>query len=69
MDLMIAILPVVTRSSHLSPLHAFRIFACFLFFVSLPFSLINSMESTSCVLSFRMVFFYLVTTGWIFDFM
>ena len=24
------------------------------------------MESTSCVLSFRMVFFYLVTTGWIF---
>ena len=25
------------------------------------------MESTSSVLSFRMVFFYLVTTGWIFD--
>ena len=25
------------------------------------------MESTSYVLSFRMVFFYLVTTGWIFD--
>ena len=31
----------------------------------LPFSL--CMESTSYVLSFRMVFFYLVTTGWIFD--
>ena len=28
---------------------------------------INSMERTSYVLSFRMVFFYLVTTGWIFD--
>ena len=25
------------------------------------------MESTSYVLSFRMVFFYLVTTGWIFE--
>ena len=25
------------------------------------------MESTSCVLSFRMVFFYLVTTGRVFD--
>ena len=25
------------------------------------------MESRSYVLSFRMVFFYLVTTGWIFD--
>ena len=25
------------------------------------------LESTSYVLSFRMVFFYLVTTGWIFD--
>ena len=25
------------------------------------------MESTSYVLSFRMVFFYLVTMGWIFD--
>ena len=25
------------------------------------------MEGTSYVLSFRMVFFYLVTTGWIFD--
>ena len=35
------------------------------FFVPLPFSL--CMESTSYVLSFRMVFFYLVTTGWIFD--
>ena len=32
-------------------------------FVPLTFSL--CMESTSYVLSFRMVFFYLVTTGWI----
>ena len=36
------------------------------FLVPLPFSLINSMESMSYVLSFRMVLFYLVTTGWIF---
>ena len=35
------------------------------FFVPLPFSL--CMESTPYVLSFRMVFFYLVTTGWIID--
>ena len=38
------------------------------FFVPFPLSL--CMESTSYVLSFRMVFFvffYLVTTGWIFD--
>ena len=35
------------------------------FFVPLPFSLL-CMESTSYVLSFRMAFFYLVTTGWIF---
>ena len=46
---------------------------CFLFFPflfigerhSLPLSL--CMERTSYVLSFRMLFFYLVTTGWIFD--
>ena len=37
------------------------------YFVSLPFSLINSIESTSYVFPFRMVFFYLVTTDWIFD--
>ena len=37
-----------------------------LFFVPLPFSL--CMKSTSYVLSIRMMFFYLVTTGWIFDF-
>ena len=36
------------------------------FFVPFPLSLCI-MESTSYVLSFRMVFFYLVTTGWIFD--
>ena len=35
------------------------------FFVPCPLSL--CMESTSYVLSFLMVFFYLVTTGWIFD--
>ena len=35
------------------------------FFVPLPLSL--CMESTSYVLSFRMVFFYLGTSGWIFD--
>ena len=35
------------------------------FFVPFPLSL--CMESTSYVLSCRMVFFYLVTTGWIFD--
>ena len=35
------------------------------FFV--PFTLSLCMESASYVLSFRMVFFYLVTTGWIFD--
>ena len=34
-------------------------------FVTLPFSV--STESTSCVFPFRMVFFYLVTTGWVFD--
>ena len=32
-----------------------------------PFSLSLCMESTSYVLSFRMVFFYLVTMCWIFD--
>ena len=34
---------------------------------NVPFPLSLCMESTSYVLSFRMVFFYLVTTGWIFD--
>ena len=34
-------------------------------FVPYPFSLCT--ESTSYVFSFRMVFFYLVTMGWIFD--
>ena len=38
-----------------------------LYYYLLPFSLINSVESTSYVFSSRMVFFYLVTTGWIFD--
>ena len=35
------------------------------FFVQFPLSL--CMESTSYVLSFRMVFFYIVITGWMFD--
>ena len=35
------------------------------FSVPLPFSL--CMESTSYVLSFRMVYFYLVNTDWSFD--
>ena len=35
------------------------------FFIPLPFSL--CMESTPYVLSFWVVFFYIVTTGWIFD--
>ena len=62
--------PIATRV-------AFFIFALFLwrwrFFrvifvaLSLPFSLCRSMESTPYVLSFRMVFFYLLTTGWIID--
>ena len=41
------------------------IWRCRFFRVPLPFSL--CMESTSYIFSFRMVFFYLVTTGWIFD--
>ena len=35
------------------------------YFVPLHFS-ISSVESTSYVFSFRMAFFYLVTTGWLF---
>ena len=34
-------------------------------FVPFPLSLCT--ESTSYVLSFRIVFFYVVTTGWVFD--
>ena len=37
-----------------------------IFFIFVPFPLSLCMESTSYVLSFRIVFFYLVTTGWIF---
>ena len=36
-------------------------------YLFVPFPLCLCMDSTSYVLSFRMVFFYLVTTGWIFD--
>ena len=56
---------------------AITVFAIFFPFVHLEMSLFPSifctisvfscMESTSYVLSFRMVFFYLVTMGWIFD--
>ena len=42
-------------------------FFLFFPFVSLVMSLFPSMESTPYVLSFRMVFFYLVATGCIFD--
>ena len=35
--------------------------------IVVPLSFSLYMESTSYVFSFRMVFFYLVTTGWIFD--
>ena len=45
---------------------ALRLFCFILFpFCRFPFPL--CMESASCVFSFRMVFFYLVTTGWICD--
>ena len=40
------------------------LFPC-VFGTKVPFS--RCMESASCVFSFRIVFFYLVTTGWIFD--
>ena len=38
-----------------------------IFYAPLPFPLCMELECTLYVLSFRMVFFYLVTTGWIFD--
>ena len=38
-----------------------------IYFISVPFLLPLGIESTSYILSFRMVLFYLVTTGWIFD--
>ena len=64
--------PTATRS-YLTTVCALFCFCSFLFcffgdvrvlFVPLPFSL--CMESTSYVFSFRVVFFYLVTTGWMF---
>ena len=51
--------PIATRACFFGRCRFSRVF-----FVSFPLSL--CMESTSYVLSFRMVFFYLVTTGWIF---
>ena len=53
--------PIATRVS----LFIWRCRFFRVFFVLFPLSL--GMESTSYVLSFRMVFFCLVTTGWIFD--
>ena len=38
-----------------------------IFFVPFPLIISLCMENTTCVLSFRMVFFYLVTTGRISD--
>ena len=58
--------PVATRvSSFFILLFIWRCRFFRVFFVLFPLSL--CMESTSCVLSFRMVFSYLVTTGWIYD--
>ena len=60
---------IATRASFsffLSFIWRYRFFRVF-FVPLLPFSLINSTEITPYVLSFRMVFFYLVTTGWTFD--
>ena len=59
--------PIATRVSfffHFIYLEM-SLFPRFLLYHSLPFSL--CMESTSYIFPFRMVFFYLVTTGWIFD--
>ena len=59
--------PTATRSYHcLRPFSFFVSLVMSLFlstFVPLPFSLINSMKRTSYVFSFRVVFFYPVTTG------
>ena len=42
-------------------------FSEYFFIIFVPFSLSLCMESASYVFSYRMVFFHLVTTGWIFD--
>ena len=52
---------VVTLEMSLFPLKSISV-------PSLPFSLINSIESKSYVFPFRLVLFYLVTTVCIFDF-
>ena len=57
--------PIATRVSFFfSPLYIWTCRFFRVFFVPLPFC--HCMESTSYVISFRVVFFYLVTTGWIF---
>ena len=54
--------PIATRVSFFLCYWQISLFP--IFFVSFSLSLCT--ESTSYVLSFRLVFFYLVTTGWIF---
>ena len=54
--------PIAARDSFLLFVWGRRFFR--VFFVRFP--IFHCMESTPYVLSFRMVFFYLVTTGWIF---
>ena len=58
--------PIATRVSFFFPFVYLEMSLFPSIFVPFPFSL--CIESTSYVLSFRiMVFFYLVSTGWIFD--
>ena len=57
--------PIASRVSFFFPFIYLEMSLFRVFFVPLPRSL--RMESTSYVLSFRIVFFYLVTTDWIFD--
>ena len=57
--------PTATRVSSLFPFVSLEMSLFRSIFVPLPFSL--CMESTSYVFSFRVVFIYLVTTGWIFN--
>ena len=57
--------PIATRVSFFFPFVLFRYVFFSSSFCAIAFSL--CMESTSYVLFFRMVVFYLVTTGWMFD--
>ena len=69
-----ALRSIVLRYASSAPIIATRVYfpffghLAFSEYFLVPFPLALCMESTSYVLSFRMVvFFYLVTTGWIFD--